>query len=107
MLPPFSKKRKKNHLFNVWGVCVCVCVFPHACRAADNLQESVFYFYYVGSGEQTQGFGIGNKYSNPLSHLDGPELAFYSQSSCLRLPGVEIVTMPCLNVSFKIGRAHV
>lgn len=49
-------------------------------EAEENLQESAPSFYLVGSGNQTQAIGVGNKHLRLLSHLSNLLLIIWKHS---------------------------
>lgn len=63
---------------------VCVCVCAHRCLCSKLMWEGqrttiddwVFSFYYIGSGDQTQVARFVDKYLYSLSHVDDPGITF-------------------------------
>lgn len=54
-----------------WWVCACTYAFVHVRRRSEDLQKLVFFFYHVGSGDQTQVIMLGSKCLYPLILLSG------------------------------------
>jgi hypothetical protein len=80
-------RQAQPSFFRYYPVCfffVCVCVCAHRCLCSKLMWEGqrttiddwVFSFYYIGSGDQTQVARFVDKYLYSLSHVDDPGITF-------------------------------